>query len=246
MSQAPRQGSNEDYRPALSKGVRRLVAQAMVGLDPARLDALMAELFAFSGQTFASLAAKDPPRRTIACGEGCAHCCHFYVQVTPLEVVHIARSLRAQLSADALARLRDRGAQAFVRARGKDAAARMVLAEACPLLEDARCTIYAARPFVCRGASSADAAACRSGLGNPNSVPVPMYIHQRQVYAAVGQGVADGLRDAGVRPHLLELIAALHLALAHEDPVAAWRDGRLDFSAAACREAAGIGYARNR
>lgn len=31
-----------DYRPAISKGVRRLVAQAMVGLDGPRLDNLMA------------------------------------------------------------------------------------------------------------------------------------------------------------------------------------------------------------
>lgn len=227
-----------DYRPAISKGVRRLVAQAMVGLDGPRLDNLMAELFQFAGQTFDALAAKDPPRRTIACESGCAHCCHFYVQVTPLEAVRIARLLRANLPPDGLARLRERVHDAYTRVRGKDAAARMVLAEPCPLLENGRCSIYADRPFVCRGANSADAAACRNGLRNPQSVPVPMYVHQRQVYAAVGQGAADGLRDAGLRPHLLELVSALKLALEFDDPVAAWRSGKLDFAGAACIEVA--------
>ncbi len=65
-----------------------------------------------------------------------------------------------------------------------------------------------------------------------------MYVHQRQVYGAVAQGAADGLRDAGVRPQFLELVSALKIALEHEDPVAAWRNGKLDFSAAACVEAA--------
>lgn len=238
MSPSSRQAQDADYRPAISKGVRRLVAQAMVGLDGPKLDRLMTELFQFAEQTFTALAAKDPPRRTLACGEGCAHCCHFYVQVTPLEAVGIARALRANLAPEALAALRDRVAQTYTEIRGKDAGARMVVAQPCPLLENGRCSIYANRPFVCRGANSADASACRSGLGNPQSVPVPMYVHQRQVYGAVGQGAADGLRDAGVRPHLLELVSALKLALAYEDPVAAWRSGKLDFSAAACVEAA--------
>ena len=238
MSQSARQAQDADYRPAISKGVRRLVAKATVGLDGPKLDRLMAELFQFAEQTFAALAAKDPPRRTIACGEGCAHCCHFYVQVTPIEAVGIARALRKNLPPDALTGLRQRVAQSYARVRGKDAAGRMVLAEPCPLLDGGRCSIYADRPFVCRGANSADASACRSGLGNPESVPVPMYVHQRQVYGAVGRGAADGLRDAGVRPHLLELVSALKIALEHEDPVAAWRNGTLDFSAAACVEAA--------
>ena len=159
-------------------------------------------------------------------------------KATPLEAVRIARMLRATLPPEALANLRERVGPAYARVRGKDAAARMVLAEPCPLLENGRCSIYADRPFVCRGANSADAAACRNGLRNPQSVPVPMYVHQRQVYAAVGQGAADGVRDAGVRPNLLELVSALRLALEFEDPVTAWRSGRLDFAPAACIEVA--------
>ena len=235
---APAPPPAQDYRPVIAKGVRRLVAGAMLGLDGAKLDALMAELYSVAAQTFRSLAEKDPPKRTIACKEGCSYCCHLYVQVTPLEAVHLARALRARLSAEELADLQARLAYSHARVRGKNAGARMVMGLPCPLLKDGRCSSYAERPFVCRGANSADVGACEKGLGHATGVPVPMYIHQRNVYAAVGQGVADGLRDAGQRPHLLELIAALRLALEHDDPYRAWRSGKLDFSTAACVEAA--------
>lgn len=236
----------QDYRVVLAKGIRRGVAQALGPaeggvparrMEAAKFDALMAELFRVAGSTFAGLAEKDPPQRTIACKEGCAYCCHLYVQVTPLEAIRIARVLQASLDAPALAAMKETIAAAHARAQGKDAADRMVLALPCPLLQDGRCSVYEDRPFVCRGANSADVDACRAGLGNPNGAPLPMYIHQRNVYASVGQGTAEGIRDAGYGTNLVELIAALNLALEHDDQLAAWQTGALDFAPARCLEA---------
>lgn len=228
--------AGDDYSVALTKGVRGAVAKAMPELTAARLDAFLAELFGIADSTLARLVAKDPPRRQVACKEGCAYCCHLYVQVTPLEAVRIARSILAR-GAEAAAIAREHVAAAYKRTAGKDALDRNLLAVPCPLLQDGRCSVYGERPFVCRGANSADDDACRRGMGSATYVPLPTFIHQRNVYAAVGNGVAMGLLDAGERPNLLELVAALHLALAHDDPFTAWRSGALDFEPARCREA---------
>ena len=225
-----------DYSAVLAKGVRGAVAKAVPALDGERLGDLMTELFGVADSAFASVVAKDPPRRTIACKAGCAYCCHLYVQVTPLEAIHLARALRAR-GAEALAAVQGRVAAAHRKTAGKDAEYRNFLAVPCPLLRDGQCSVYEERAFGCRGANSADADACRRGMGNSSSVPLPTFVHQRNIYAAVGNGAAHGLLDAGARPNVLELIAALHLALAHEDPLRAWQSGEIDFEPARCREA---------
>src|SRR3972149_3817974 len=46
--------------------------------------------------------------------------------------------------------------------RGVDATARLKLRTPCAFLENGSCTIYAVRPFGCRGANSIDAELCRA------------------------------------------------------------------------------------
>ena len=235
MGEAKRKQQNAGYGPALAAGVRGAVAKAIPALDSQRFDALMGELFGVADSTLAALVAKDPPRRTIACKAGCAYCCHLYVQVTPLEAIGVVRAVQAQ-GPEALAAVSARVADTLLKTAGKDAAYRNILALPCPLLVDGQCSVYAARPFVCRGANSADVDACRRGMGSASGVPLPTFVHQRAVYAAVGNGAAQGLRDRGVDPDLLELVAALKIALEHDDPLTAWRGGVLDFSPARCIE----------
>ena len=227
------EASGPDYSGALENGVRRVVARALPDINGERLDALMAELFGLADSALAALVAKDPPRRAIACKAGCAYCCIVYVQVTPLEALHVARSILARPAAEVTA-VRQRVAAAHATTVGRDSDYRIVLAQPCPLLVDGRCSVYADRPFACRGANSADANACRDAFANPDGPLLPTFIHQSKTYAALGRGTAKGLSDTGVRPTLLELIAALHLALAHDDPLAAWRSGDLDFTSARC------------
>ena len=138
--------AGDDYSVALTKGVRGAVAKAMPELTAARLDAFLAELFGIADSTLARLVAKDPPRRQVACKEGCAYCCHLYVQVTPLEAVRIARSILAR-GAEAAAIAREHVAAAYKRTAGKDALDRNLLAVPCPLLQDGRCSVYGERPF---------------------------------------------------------------------------------------------------
>jgi hypothetical protein len=172
--------------------------------------------------------------------EGCAFCCRVQVQVSALEALNIAQGLIKTLSADDLAALKSRIAILDAQTHGLSHQDRGLLALACPLLVNERCSVYDTRPFVCRAANSVDAEQCRVMLTKGPDTQVTSYRHQKSVYGTIGAATAAGLADAQNSKDgtteaggtFLELTAALRMALDHPDPVAAWRRGILDFAPA--------------
>ncbi len=71
----------------------------------------------------------------LACREGCDECCR-HITLFPVEAVALASALGGLPPAE-VSRIRERAASA-------------VNAEPCPLLEEGRCLLYAARPVICR------------------------------------------------------------------------------------------------
>jgi uncharacterized protein len=65
------------------------------------------------------------------CGKGCSFCCHYNVSVSEVEVAYIEKSTKHR-------RLRSMGPSEEFHG------------QPCPLLNENECSIYAARPFVCR------------------------------------------------------------------------------------------------
>ncbi len=92
-----------------------------------------------------------PTKLALACKKGCNWCCHTFVSASVPEILHMATAAGV-LAPDRLARA--------------DAAAALGPAERlgrkvpCPLLDDAGCARYAARPVMCRVATSLDVASC--------------------------------------------------------------------------------------
>lgn len=100
----------------------------------------------------------------LQCRRGCNACCSHLFEITPLEAAYITRHVQ-QLPAAERQRLHERAA-AYKRAREKllDARARELKTQhiegklpvvglrlACPALgDDGACTIYEARPLICR------------------------------------------------------------------------------------------------
>ena len=196
-----------DYAAALSLGVRAVVAKAAPGLNSQSLKALVQELIA---------------------------------KASTIEALNIAHGLIETLSADDLAALKSRIAILDAKTHGLSHQDRGLMALACLLLVNERCSIYDTRPFVCRAANSVDAEQCRVMLTEGPGTQVTSYQHQKSVYGTIGAATAAGLADgqhlqgdpAAAGGTFLELTAALRLALDHPDPVAAWRQGILDFSPA--------------
>lgn len=157
----------------------------------------------------------------IACGRGCSHCCHSWVDATPAEVLFAVKTMpEAQ-------RLRAREAveRMCEQTAGQSVEARSAMVTPCPLLQDNVCSAYGARPIVCRSAVSADADACRRAYIDltGENIPVPT------VWQTLGQGYAVALQgailNAGLVPTVREWNDSLRAALSDSSAEARWLAG---------------------
>jgi Fe-S-cluster containining protein len=146
----------------------------------------------------------------LACGADCAYCCYVpRVLVSLPELARIAErvqtwpvedidALKARLKAHILAQTSDVAAPA---ARPP-----------CALLVERRCSVYDARPLVCRGQHAYDVQECKThcetGAGETKQLTVVLDAVQGAV-----SGVVTAFDEMGVRGTLLDLSRALMLAL---------------------------------
>jgi hypothetical protein len=174
--------------------------------------------FVYSSITSGSRLVGDVP---IACGRGCSHCCHTWVDASPAEVLFAVKAMgsdqRARAAKSVEETCRKTGGKPF------DERSRMVCA--CPLLEDNMCSLYHARPIVCRTAVSVDEGACRRSFLDLSgeSIPIPT------VWRTIGQGYAVALEGAILRSGLVpterEWNESLKAALADPTAEARWLGG---------------------
>jgi Fe-S-cluster containining protein len=173
-----------------------------------------------------------PPRRPLACREGCAWCCHKVVGTTEPEVLRIGRYLKDTLPADAYAATVSRVdhiKQERERLREDGWAARRL---PCALLKDGSCSVYPVRPLTCRGFNSSDAAACENHVVSRSAGKVPIFEPQLNIATFVLDGTRAGLAAVGMKSDLLELNAALKIAFCDPSAESNWLAGLPVFTSA--------------
>jgi hypothetical protein len=102
----------------------------------------------------------------------------------------------------------------------------------CPLLEDHRCLAYTVRPLTCQGFNSSDAELCRASVETDQRTSVPIYAPQLRMMTMVLDGMCAGLKESRLSGDVLELSAALHIALTVPDAVNRWLNGERIFAPA--------------
>lgn len=164
--------------------------------------------------------AAAPDASTLACKAGCAWCCHFSVDVRPVEVVQILDFVEREFSASQRRQLRAEIAANSVALAGLDEIERMQQNIKCPFLIDSRCSIYVARPQTCRNYHATNAAGCRKSFEEPDNGDIDpdfaplMY----QSGGAHVDAFSKAMHDEGYDVEVFEMNAAL--ADAMEDPAA--------------------------
>jgi hypothetical protein len=164
---------------------------------------------------------KAPDKVTIACSRGCTYCCHTYVSAMAPEVFRVARAVRAnrltgQQSSSLMAQLQ--------KTAGQPHAARQGAKQPCALLSNGLCSVYAARPAVCRKTASTSLDDCiavfNGGMAGWTSPRINDVACSAAHYA-----LSIALKTQNLDWHSYELSAALIVALTRADAESAWLKG---------------------
>lgn len=170
--------------------------------------------------------AGEPP---LVCTAGCAWCCHLKFAVTAPEVIALKAHLDG-LPDDIREHALERIVAVDAKTRGMSTSQRLAARIACPLLADGRCIAYASRPAACRAANSYDAAGCERALSEPTKAI-------RVANSPIAVSMCDATRgaasvtamEAGLDGRLLELNAALRIAVERPNAAEQWSRGQPAF-----------------
>jgi Fe-S-cluster containining protein len=174
---------------------------------------------------------RELPARPSACAEGCAWCCYKRVGTAVPEVLRIVEYLKQNRSAAELDEVRERVLRLDERRRTMNdawAAARLP----CSLLVGDRCSVYPVRPLTCRGYNSSDARSCERVVKRREHTEVPVYGPQQRLATMVLDGLRAGLTESRLNGDLLELTAALRIALTDPAAFDQWLAGKPVFAPA--------------
>jgi Fe-S-cluster containining protein len=213
-----RDGLPLPHRPqatmALAFAVRDELSNARTASRASKAAALINRVFDLTMRKLPP-AQRHPP---VACTIGCTYCCYNVVMATAPEVFLAAGEVRAR---------RD---QAFVTAvLGRCQAVRPVREAGgrppCPLLESDRCSVYAARPAVCRKHTSFAVSACKNEHeGRPSNIPIRPF--DQMVFECCAVALITGMRLwDGRQGSVFELSGALRVALQDPDAEQKWLGG---------------------
>ena len=171
------------------------------------------------------LADLDQKVGEMACQAGCTHCCYLKVHVTPIEILALAAYVLKSFSTHDLQALKERLTVLDDVTHGMSEDERVRARVPCPLLEDDRCTVYEMRPLECRAYASSSAEACRAVLEEPGHWDVPLWWHRYTTFKHAQAGQLLAIAGAYGRFDVLELNAALRIALETPDAVELWLSG---------------------
>lgn len=174
----------------------------------------------------------EPHPHPIACKEGCSACCYMRVHVTPLEVIYLAQHITRELSREGIQALKVRVEKADSLTHGMSDEEYGYLGVACPLLENNRCITYEARPLECRAYVSSDVDACKRALRDYMTWNVPIDYSRYAIFKSVQAGTITGMADTERGYDLLELNAALKIALDNSGVCEQWLSGEPVFETA--------------
>ncbi len=172
-------------------------------------------------RTYAATSARV--RATVACRAGCDACCRVPVDVQAHEVFFAADHIQVNFSPAALADVIARLAAHRGRVAAFPTGTRGDSRQACELLHEGSCSIYAGRPEACRSHHTSDARACAAHLADPTVDITRVYIPAlRARMFAVMLGLDEALESAGYDDRAYDFGSALHEALTNSLCLVRW------------------------
>ncbi|HET7538276.1 MAG TPA: YkgJ family cysteine cluster protein [Polyangiaceae bacterium] len=223
--------------PALRLFFERELEKARLALaEGASVEHLAATLRAIC-ERVAKLLETSLDARAIACRRGCSWCCRgLRVEVLAPEALTIARHLRSARQPAELSALLPALATQAELARQLSPQQLWQAQTPCIFLDQASgaCSIYEARPIVCRLHHSLDRAKCERAASDQDAT-IPRHAASEDLYGLAQAALLLSCEERGLDARSLELASALQIALGALDVGERWADGERVFETAAFR-----------
>jgi Fe-S-cluster containining protein len=169
----------------------------------------------------------------VACQPGCDSCCYNQVELTPPEALLIGHHIARQFSDPEKELLLAHVARIIeiINAMGPAGSAARRREIPCPLLRHQTCSVYPARPLVCRAMHGLDRERCLRELRTGSLAGSQYYAHRHEIALSVSTGLKEGCRAAGLQSGTLNLTRALNDFFTRENAVERWISGEEVFGA---------------
>ena len=215
---------NPDIAAAAQDNVGSIIGQGRV---PERALEIAVSAFFLADHLVWRFEAEHDLPHPIACREECDACCYNRVELTPPEALflghHIAQHF-SQAEKDLLLAHVDRIIEIIARMGKAESAARRREIP-CPLLRNRTCSVYPARPLVCRAMHGLDREGCVRELRTGSLAGNQYYAHRHEIALSVSAGLQEGCKAAGLQSGTLNLTRALHDFFTQENAVERWIKG---------------------
>lgn len=178
--------------------------------------------------------------KRLACRAGCSLCCSLRVTAMAHEIFVIVEYLATHFSPDEMAGLVQRLAAHAEKVLPLTPEEHATRNTPCPMLREGCCSIYPARPHVCRRHHSLDLAACEYIYQNPGDLDFPAP-HDPELFTALTEAMDYSIevyRQLGFDSTVYELGTALAEALEDPECWERWRAGEQTFLKASRAETA--------
>ena len=209
--------------------VRAILAR---GRTPEQALELAGSALAWADHLVERFEAENPLPRPIVCQAGCYYCCHNQVELTPPEALLLGHYVEQHFPEVEKAGLKAKIAESLKIKAGKNKAemARIRQELPCPLLREARCSVYPVRPLICRAMHSLEAGDCEQALRREDLSGSAYYSHRYEIIRSISQGLKDGCASLGCQAGALDLAAALDNSFREPRPLERWIQGEEVFS----------------
>jgi len=166
----------------------------------------------------------------VRCGAGCAYCCHVPVAVQAHEIFLVSEYIKATCPPADLTELVRKTEAHKARVSGIEGAEYTNLVLACSLLKDGKCSIYEARPEVCRAHHANDPKICEASLSDSGLVQSAYIASLRSRMFGVMLGIDQAFAQAGYDGRAYDFCSALHEALTDGQRILDWSAKKKAFS----------------
>lgn len=155
----------------------------------------------------------DKSEVKIDCKVNCTFCCHNQVSITSIEIILIVEYIKNNFSSEETTQLKDRINQLDKLTGNMNAFQRKKAKQPCALLVDNKCSVYPVRPLACKGWNSLNVQDCETAFNSDTESDIKTLIAPIVITNSVSLGISNSLKQVQLNSDVLELNAALKIAL---------------------------------